>query len=268
MQIHSYVANIPRHVCFVLLHIYYETSRLSSFGLLDILIQMKRKRLLSRVSLALFMVISVAVTAFVGWRLSSDTIVRAPVEIEDYLFWEARELTAFNLVAADNKTFNLESLQGKWSFIFFGYTHCPDVCPATLSIMGAAFSMLKRNPAAVPEIQGIFVSVDPKRDTPEVLKKYVSYFDDGFAGVTGSKAQIDVLTRQMGALYFVDPETVEDASYEVTHNSTIFLVDPRGRLYGRFSPPLDPQVIADIFVKIRAFYNDQAEKRWFFFREN
>ena len=228
---------------------------------------MKRERILSKGSFALFLAITAAAIAFFGWRLSSDTTVQTPAEIEDYLFWEARELTAFNLVAAENKAFNLESLKGKWSFIFFGYTHCPDICPATLSEMGAAFSILESNPVIFPEIQGIFVSVDPKRDTPELLKEYVSYFDDEFSGVTGNTAQIDVLTRQMGALYFIDSENAEDTSYNVTHNSTIFLVDPKGRLYGRFPPPQIPQMIADKFTKIHAFYNKQTEKRMAFFLE-
>jgi protein SCO1/2 len=229
---------------------------------------MKRKLFLSKGSLAFLLAISVAVTLFFGWRLDSDTIVQAPPEIEDYLFWEARELKPFTLVASGNKSFNLESLKGKWSFIFFGYTHCPDVCPATLSVMGAAFSMLERNPVVAPEIQGVLISVDPKRDTPELLKEYVSFFDDGFLGVTGSTAQIDGLTRQVGALYTLNSENAEDDNYSVTHNSTIFLVDPRGRLFGRFPPPQDPQVIADTFIKIHAFYNQQAEKRWLFFWEN
>ena len=230
---------------------------------------MKRKQLLFRGGLAFLLAIIVAITLFFGWRfLGSDAVVRTPAEIEDYLFWEAKELTAFSLKVADNKIFNLESLKGKWSFIFFGYTHCPDICPATLSVMGAAFSMLERNPAVAPEIQGVFVSVDPRRDTPELLKEYASYFDDGFSGVTGSTAQIDAFTRQMGALYVLNSESADDVNYSVTHNSTIFLVDPRGRLYGRFSPPQDPLVIANIFVKVRAFYNQQAEKRWLFFWES
>ncbi|MDX8411148.1 MAG: SCO family protein [Mariprofundaceae bacterium] len=201
------------------------------------------------------------------WRPNSDLSIQTPTDIEDYLFWEARELTPFKLTAADNKSFNLDDLKGKWSFIFFGYTHCPDICPTTLNVLAATFEKLARKPAVAPEIQGVFVSVDPKRDTPELLKKYVSYFDDGFSGITGSTAQIDALTRQVGALYALHSENEKDTSYEVTHNSTIFLIDPEGRLYGRFPPPQVPRVIADTFVKIRAFYEEQVEARSLFFWE-
>ena len=118
------------------------------------------------------LIITLAVTAGFGWRLGSDAVVQAPEEIADYLFWEAKDLTAFTLVGANNEALRLDDLKGKWSFIFFGYTHCPDVCPFTLSALGAAFKILEQDPAVSPTIQGIFVSVDPKRDTPELLKEY------------------------------------------------------------------------------------------------
>ena len=79
-------------------------------------------------------------------------------------------------MAAGGKPLNLEQLQGKWSFVFFGYTHCPDVCPITLGSLGTMFKLLEKDPTVSPEIQSIFVSVDPKRDTPESLKEYVNDF--------------------------------------------------------------------------------------------
>jgi cytochrome oxidase Cu insertion factor (SCO1/SenC/PrrC family) len=190
--------------------------------------------------------------------------VPPPEEIEEYLFWKAKQLTDFTLMAAGNKPLNLDHLKGKWSFIFFGYTHCPDVCPTTLGSMGATFKILEKNPTISQEIQGIFVSVDPTRDTPELLGKYVTYFHPNFSGVTGSTSQIDAITRQMGALYSIHAEESED-DYLVSHNSTIFIVDPRARLYGRLPPPHAPREIADIFIKVRNFYNEQEEKQWALF---
>ena len=217
--------------------------------------------------LAIAVASTVAVTAFIGWRTGNDAVVKPPEEIEDYLFWEAKDLTDFKLTAADNRTLVLNDLKGKWSFIFFGYVHCPDVCPLTMGILGKAFKIIEKNPVAYQEIQGIFVSVDPKRDTPELLKEYASYFNSKFTGVTGDKAQLDALSRQMSALYTIQPKEPQkpgDAStgddYLVTHSSTIFLVDPQGRLYGRFPPPQLPQEIAEVFVKIRMFYNERVKK--------
>jgi len=134
-------------------------------------------------------------------------------------------------------------------------------------VLGQAFKILEKNPAVFPEVQGIFVSVDPKRDTPESLKEYVSYFNDRFIGVTGSTAELDDFSRQMSALYTIHPKEAgqSDDTYLVTHNSTVFLVDPQGRLHGRFPPPQTPKEIAEVFMKIRMFYNERSNKRWGFF---
>jgi len=226
----------------------------------------KQSSLLTKRNLAFLLVIALSATAIVGWKLSHDQVVKAPAEIEDYLFWQTKELTDFKLTAANDKTLNLDALKGKWSFIFFGDTHCPDVCPLTLTILGQAFKILEKNPVVLPEVQGVFISVDPQRDTPESLKEYVSYFNDRFIGVTGSTAELDNFSRQMSALYTVHPKEADqpDGTYLVSHNSTIFLVDPQGRLYGRFPPPQTPKEIAGVFMKIRAFYNERNNKRWAF----
>lgn len=221
---------------------------------------------LTKKGLALLLAIAVAATAIMGWRLSNEASVKPPEEIEDYLFWQAKGLTDFKLTGANNKTFGLNDLKGKWSFIFFGYTHCPDVCPVTLGTMGKAFKLLEKTPAVYQEIQGIFISVDPKRDTPESLKEYVSYFNNKFTGVTGDTAQLDALARQMSALYTIHAkDTQKSDTYLVSHNSTIFLVDPQGNLFGRFPPPQAPDELAEAFIKIRAFHNEKSKKRWLIF---
>lgn len=227
----------------------------------------KQSGVLTKRILALLLAIAVSITAFIGWRLGNDPVVHPPEEIVDYLFWQAKDLTDFKLTAANNKTLGLNDMKGKWSFIFFGYMHCPDVCPLTLGVLGQAFKILEKNPAAFQEIQGVFISVDPKRDTPEMLKDYASFFNNKFTGVTGDTAQLDAFSRQMSALYTIHPKELEPPgdTYLVSHNSTIFLVDPQGRLYGRFPPPQAPQEIAEVFIKIRTFYNEGANKRWEFF---
>ncbi len=228
---------------------------------------MKKRGLFFIGSFALILFFTVAAAAFFAWKTNSNEHIKAPEELEDYLFWQAKQLGDFTLIGADNQRLDLDSLKDKWSFVFFGYTQCPDVCPMTLAVLGSAFTLLEQKPDIHMEIQGIFVSVDPKRDSPERLREYASYFGSEFSGFTGSTEQINVFTRQMGALYAVhDAEPGDDPdTYLVTHNSAIFLVDPRGRLYGRFPPPLDAQNIADTFIKLRAFYKEQDDKRWSLF---
>jgi protein SCO1/2 len=224
----------------------------------------KKKGIPFKGIVVLLSVIILGVAGFLGWRTGPDNIAKAPEEIEDYLFWQAKKLTDFTLNAAGDKKLILDNLKGKWNFIFFGYTHCPDVCPMTLGVFAMVFEILEKNPAVSQDIQGIFISVDPKRDTPESLKEYVSYFHSKFIGVTGNASQVDAFARQMGVLYTMHPGESED-NYLVSHNSTMFLVDPRGRLYGRFPPPHASGEIVELFYKIRTFYNEQEEKRWAFF---
>jgi len=220
---------------------------------------------ISRGSYIFLLLMATAVITYFGWQLNANNkVVQLPEEIEDYLFWHAKDLTDFTLVGAEKKTLGLDNLKGKWSFIFLGYTQCPDVCPMTLAKMGAAFKQLQKDPAVSSDIQGVFVSVDPMRDTPKRLKEYVSYFNPKFLGVTGSTAQVDTFARQIGALYTLHKKASNE-DYLVTHNSSIFLIDPQGRLYGRFPPPHAANEIAEIFIKIRVFYHEQEDKKWPFF---
>lgn len=222
---------------------------------------MKNRWLRPGAVITLTLLVTLAAVALYAWRMNSDAVMKVPGEIEEYLFWDARKLNDFRLTTAGNKSFGPEQLKGKWSFIFFGYTHCPDVCPVTLMELGTVFKILEQNPDIFPQMQGIFVSVDPGRDTAELLGEYVSYFHPDFIGLTGEKEQIDHFSRQIGALYSIRAGESEE-EYEVTHNSTIFLVDPQGRLYGRFAPPQIAQEIAGAFIRIHAFYGQQSEKRW------
>lgn len=241
------------------------------------------------IAFTLLLAIVVIVSAMMSRQGGDKVTVKHPEDIADYLFWEAKGLTEFKLSGANGTTFGLSDLKGKWSFIFFGYTQCPDVCPLTMGILGQTFKLFEKNPAAFQEMQGVFISVDPKRDTPESLKEYVSYFNNKFIGVTGDKEQLDALSRQMSVLYAInskEPEKAGEAKepkepkkeggagelkkpvsgssgkeeYTVTHSSTVFLIDPQGRLYGRFPPPQLPQEIAQAFVKIRTFYNEGVKR--------
>ncbi len=210
-------------------------------------------------------IVATSVGGFFGWqRLNQRPPI--PESMADHLFWKAKQLKSFSLVDYNHKTFGLEQMEGKWNFIFFGYTHCPDICPMTMGVMAMAFKTLeKQHPQIAKEIQALFVSVDPERDTPEHLKNYVPYFHPEFSGATGSIAQIDAFSRQLGAFYMIHPPEKPGESYLVSHNATIFVIDPRMRIYARFSQPHAPLEMAKAFVEIHAFYNKHEAKRWFFF---
>jgi protein SCO1/2 len=162
-------------------------------------------------------------------------------------------LAGFRLVDQDEQPFTPERLRGHWSFAFFGYTHCPDVCPMSLTMLAQVQRKLVQEPDIGQQPQGLFFSVDPERDTPELLSGFVPYFHPDFIGVTGDAEQIKRLTRQLGIVYGkVDPEATE--GYLVDHSAAIILFDPQGRFYALFNVPHDPDKIASDFVAIKDYY--------------
>jgi len=174
-------------------------------------------------------------------------------DLQGVLRPEARELAEFSLTDQDNQVFGLDRFSGNWSFVFFGYTYCPDICPTTLSTLVSVFNQLEKDEEPTTGLNTFFVSVDPQRDTPEVLRGYMSYFNKEFIGVTGEKEQLDEFARQFGAGYLIEPER-GPGDYLVAHTSSIFLVDSKKRLLAHFSPPHNAQTIAEQFRRIKSLY--------------
>ena len=114
-----------------------------------------------------------------------------PPSISGVILPVAKNISDFSLQDHNRQVYNKQSLKGKWSVLFLGYTQCPDICPATLSIMKQALVLLGKEVQALPET--VFVSVDPDRDTPEILAEYVTYFSADFIGVTGEQNQLKKL---------------------------------------------------------------------------
>src|SRR6266702_1896647 len=96
------------------------------------------------------------------------------------LFPDPKPLTAFAFTDQENRVFDLSRLKGKWSFLFFGYTHCPDICPMTLAILARAHENIVQSTVGAKDVQFVFISVDPNPDTAGKLRRYVTYFDTSF----------------------------------------------------------------------------------------
>jgi protein SCO1/2 len=138
----------------------------------------------------------------------------------------------FALTDHNNQPFQLSSLRGKAVLIFFGYTSCPDACPTTLSKLSAVYRKLGKDSRRV---QTLYISVDPQRDTPEVLKEDLSYFHLGALGLTGTKDQIDKVVAQYGASYEIIPTPESEAKYTVAHSTTLYALDGAGKTRLLFS---------------------------------
>jgi len=177
-----------------------------------------------------------------------------PPELEGVLRPEFRPLQPFRLTDHNNELLDETGLKGRWSFVFFGYASCPDICPSTLATLDQVQDFLEqKTEIGVADMQVIFISVDPARDTPEMLGPYVAHFDERFIGATADKEEIDKLVRQFGAGYIFEPETAP-GQYLVAHSSMIFLTDPLGRLVAGFSQPHYPETIARLYEQIRSYF--------------
>jgi protein SCO1/2 len=135
--------------------------------------------------------------------------------------------------------------------LFFGYTHCPDVCPVTLSELNRVAKRLSGETTTAPP-QYVFVTVDPKRDIQEHLAGYVSYFNDNFIGLTGEMKDIDQLAKQLKIKHSIEKNTVDNSgNYIVNHSSSILLIDPQGRYFAKFSAPHYAESIHSNFLLIQ-----------------
>ena len=166
------------------------------------------------------------------------------------VFPDPKPLAAFALADQQNQPFDLARLKGRWSFIFFGFTHCPDVCPTTLAVLARAHASIAKSEFGAKDVQFVFISVDPNRDTAGTLEKYVDYFDPSFLGVTGDNVQIANLAGQLDAKYQVTVTPGEE-NYPVYHTTAVFLIDPRARYRAVFTPPHDPEAISRRFELVR-----------------
>jgi protein SCO1 len=138
----------------------------------------------------------------------------------------------FHLIDQNGRPFTDADLKGKWHLVFFGFTHCDDVCPTTLHELSAAVGRLA--PDRRDEVGIVFISVDPRRDTPAVLKSYLTKFAAPIVGLTGSAA--DVRQAAGGYHVYYGEHPTANGDYDVDHGAFIYVMDPQGRFSGTITP--------------------------------
>jgi len=156
-------------------------------------------------------------------------------------------LPDFRLTDQDGGEFGPAALRGRWTLLFTGFASCGDVCPDTMARLNLVVERLGQERVGV-----VFLSVDPGRDSPDVLRAWVRAFNPRFTGVTGDRAEIDTLTGALGVPYFVDRS---DGRYVVDHSSSVFLIGPRPSLAGVMSAS---HSIDDMVADLDRFLNDQS----------
>ncbi len=189
---------------------------------------------------------------------ADKAVAEPPTALQPLLLPEPRLLKAFSLTDHNGQPLDLEQLKGQWTLVFFGYTHCPDICPTTLGILKGLVSKLKEQAEISADTRILFVSVDPKRDTLPHLKEYINYFHKEFIAATGERQEIDKLARSLGAIYMFDGDT-EGADYIVNHSASVALIDPRGEWVARFNPPLTVSNFSSDYLQLRDYLQQKPQ---------
>lgn len=182
-----------------------------------------------------YFIASVAIIAIVtGIWLTSRVLSPPPLPQTATMLPATTELASFSLLDQHGAEFTASSFAGRWNLVFFGFTHCPDVCPLTLQVLSdARQKMVDAGEDELPRI--VLVSVDPERDTPQLMGQYVAHFGDDTIGVSGDLTELRKLTEGLGI--FFEKSALDGDSYSVDHSAVVIVVDPDGRFHSLFSSP-------------------------------
>ena len=167
-----------------------------------------------------------------------------------YLLDQPHQVQPVALIDHHGEPFADARLQGRWTLAFFGFTSCTDICPPTMATLARMYRELKPNEQA--DLQVLFVSVDPARDTPEALARYLAGFHRDFIGLTGEPARLRKLALEWQSGF--EPAAVDAADYQVEHSGNLVLINPRGELHAFLRPPFEHGGLRVIWRSLRATY--------------
>ena len=216
--------------------------------------KVKAPRALYLVIATIIILATLAQFAFLKYGKPNDSIRYMDDGISATILYDAKPVTSFTLSNHKGETFSQDNLIGKWNFLSFGYTHCPDICPTTLKTLDHVDKMLREMDKDILP-QTIFITLDPERDDVKTLSEYIPWFNKDFIGLTGTAEQIAVLTKNLGILNLKREDESGEEGYQIDHTVVIMLIDPKGRLRALSSAPHDAQTIADDFIKITEKFN-------------
>ncbi|MFZ2207604.1 MAG: SCO family protein [Porticoccaceae bacterium] len=205
-----------------------------------------------RLTVALLLAFVLLVMGGLTYRLSQPRILN-PYELRNehaYLIDPPRPVAGLSLIDQAGQPFTEARLQGHWTLVFFGFTHCNDVCPTTMATLAKMYAELK--PGEQKDLQVIFVSVDPERDTPSVLSTYVARFRPDFAGVTGEPARLLKVALEWQTGFA--PPVAGGTDYQVEHSGNLVLINPRGELHALLAPPFEHGALRVVLRSLRATF--------------
>lgn len=203
---------------------------------------------MNKLSIAFVAIAALAAGLFFGMNKGGEPDLS---ELTGFSFPEPEKLSDVSLIDHNSDPFTEANFADKWTFIYVGYTFCPDACPMSLNTLNQMDGLLKQQDG--PGADTLLVSVDPERDTPEHMKDYVKYFNSGFSAATGTPEAIKQFADQVSAIYSV-PEDRSDPNYLVDHSSSIILINPDAAVQAIFTPPQSAEALAKDFRLLVAHY--------------
>jgi len=201
-------------------------------------------------------IIAMSAGLWIAQETKTNKVSLTPPTIQGAIYPTEKLIKPFELVNHLGNEFNNKNLNGHWSIVFVGYTHCPDICPTTLSLMSDVHQELSLQKMDPPQV--IFLTIDPERDTPNVMNSYIEYFNTEFTGLTGTLENIEKLTKDLNAVYRKAPGlggeiTADD--YLMDHSSALILINPKGNLQSILTAPHTPGNVIDSILKSRSYYS-------------
>lgn len=213
--------------------------------------EIKRRKRGVNITVAVILIfITLVMLGFLNKILSPRIL--SPIELQlngARVFDQPRELSEFSLSTHQGREFSLASLEGQWSLVFFGFTQCPDVCPTTLSLLDNWYKTLDEG--VQNSTQVVMVSVDPARDTEDLLAQYISYFNSEFSAVRGDFLSTKRFANQLNVAF---NKVMQVDDYTIDHSAHIALINPQGHYYGFFKPPFDVARLKLTYLSIRETY--------------
>ena len=179
-------------------------------------------------------VVTLFLSLFFNKMLSPRILSQEELRVNGAIVFDSpRIIKDFTLVDNTHDQFGVENFQGKWTLVYFGFTHCPDICPTTLADVNRVFDSLDDDLRS--QLQMVLVTADPARDTPEALNTYVNYFNTEFIGLTGEFPHIMSLAQNLNVAF--QKVILDDGNYTIDHTGNLILINPNGDYHAFFKPP-------------------------------
>jgi len=170
-----------------------------------------------------------------------------------YLYDQQVAIPKFNFIDQHGQSFSDTHIQDQWTLWFFGFTHCPDICPMTLATLTNSLNLIKKQ-QSIDDLKIVFISVDPQRDDPEQINRYVSGFHQNIIGASGYDEQLALFLKNMGIIATINKDENRPDAYQVDHSSALYLIAPNNAISAVFNTPHDAKKISQDIITIRKHF--------------